>query len=342
MDNKRFVSIDIIKGIAMIMVILVHYQQNFEICKWFTFFRMGCPIFFVASGFGIMCLINKKYSGYLSKKNIGNFYFSRLKALAPGWYVAFIIIFAVNTITLFAFGSTLTFGSNRGAVSIIANLLFLQGLIPFCNNNVMPGGWYIGATAIFYALTPLILLAMRKFTNKRKLFFIVSSVFIIGIWFVLFYKSIGYFSFAVHYPEYLLGIMLYYDLSESMLKPSQIKMCLPIGLLSFVIAFVLDNSKLSFKTVLVAWITALATYLVLYYMISNESRKDEFSLPEKILSKFGENSYCIYLLHMFYAWTLIKLIGMIFTKFGLNIHTYVWFFVLIPIVLALSYFSGFV
>ena len=39
MENRRFFLIDIIKGIAMIMVIMVHYEQSFHICKWFQYLQ---------------------------------------------------------------------------------------------------------------------------------------------------------------------------------------------------------------------------------------------------------------------------------------------------------------
>lgn len=81
--NSHLRSIDIMKGIAMIMVILVHYEQSFNMCEWFYYLKMGCPIFFVCSGFGVMSLIKRKYSLLLENTNeLHLFYYSRFKALA--------------------------------------------------------------------------------------------------------------------------------------------------------------------------------------------------------------------------------------------------------------------
>lgn len=341
MQNKRIVSIDIIKGIAMIMVILYHYQQTIDVCKWFYYLRMGCPIFFVASGFAIMCLINNRYSGELDKKNVGKFYFSRFKALAPGWYLTIIIVYLVNTITLAVFKKTLNFGTNRSLISILCNFLFLNGLLPFCNNDVTAGGWYVGATALLYLLTPFILWANRIF-RSRRLFFVISSVLVVAIWAVLYirFNLIGYFSFAFHYPEYLLGVMLYFDLSESVLNYKQIKACLPLGLIVFACAYCIFYIDFSLNYYLSAWMTGLATYLVLYYMISNEANRNKNNLLRKVLASFGENSYCIFLLHAFYAWTLIQAVNIIAKRFGIDIHNYFCLFAFMPIVLALSYYSG--
>lgn len=352
MGSKRIKSIDIIKGIAMIMVIMVHYEQSFGICKWFHYFQMGCPMFFVASGFGIMCLINRKFEGCLKKNNVQQFYYSRFKALAPGWYAAFVIIFLSNTLSLLFFDRTLSFGQNRGVESIVCNLLFINGLLPFCNNNVMPGGWYIGTTAILYALTPLFLLVMSRFKNK-KVFFVITSFTGMVIWavfYILFKKafineSFSYYFFLVHYPEYLLGIMLYLDLSESLLKEKQVRLCMPLGVLIFAIAYLLFYLPVPFGNIFSAWMTALATYLILYHLISKELTFNKVekrqSLLGKILSGFGKNSYCIFLLHAFCAWTFVQFLEKILGKMGINIRNYCCFFVLIPVVLMLAYFIGY-
>ncbi|MCQ2451285.1 MAG: acyltransferase family protein, partial [Clostridia bacterium] len=84
-SKKRFKSIDFVKGIAMLMVILVHYEQMFNIAGFFACLQQGCAIFFVASGFGITSLINNKYGGSLRKDNVSKFYLSRVKALYAGW-----------------------------------------------------------------------------------------------------------------------------------------------------------------------------------------------------------------------------------------------------------------
>ena len=346
MDNRRLPSLDIIKGIAMIMVILVHYEQSFGLCSWFAYLQMGCPIFFVASGFNIMCLIHRQFGGCLNRQNIGAFYYSRYKALAPAWYLAFLIIFTANTIMLAMFGKPLSFGKNRGLLSIVCNLLFLHGFLPFCNNNVMPGGWYIGTTAILYMLTPFILTAIRKFSNRRR-FFLISSAAGMLLWVVLmcifrnsFSKAgFSYYFFPVHYPNYLLGVQLYFDISQSKLTKKQVRRCLPFGFMAYAAAVVLFFSSVPSKNVFSAWMTALATYLVLYFLLSNEQALRP-SIALRILSAFGRNSYPIYLLHAFWVWLFVPITGKILKQLDVDLYTIPSFLLLLPIVLTLSYFTG--
>ena len=344
--TRRYRSIDIIKGIAMIMVILVHYGQNYTlgVSKAFQYLQMGCPVFFVASGFGIMCLVNKKYDGTLNSGNIKQFFLSRLKALVPGWYVAFIIIFLVNTVLLLITGKTLSFGSNREPFSIICNLLFINGLLPFCNNNVMPGGWYIGTTVILYAITPLILKGLTEIHNRR-LFFILSSIIGMAIWTILYFifkdafteNGFGYFFFLIHYPEYLLGIMLYNDFSGNLLNDDQTSRCLPFGCISLVIAIVLFYSRLSFRSIPSAWMTALSTYFFLYFMLSYEQKHRDFKVG-RFLEKCGKNSYYIFLLHAFFAWSFVRVALKFLAKIGIS--TEVSFVLLIPCSVLLAYLAG--
>ena len=344
--QTRYASLDLIKGIAMIMVILVHYGQNYSIgiAKVCQYLQMGCPVFFVASGFGIMCLISNRYKGVLNRENTIHFYYSRFKALAPGVYISFIIIFIVNSFILYFRGKTLSLGSNRDLLSIICNLLFLNGLLPFCNNNVMPGGWYIGTTVILYVLTPLILKGLSRARNKR-VFFVISSLIGMVLWVVLYFtfrdsftnNGFGYFFFLVHYPEYLLGMMLYYDLSNHILQTAQINRCLLCGIGSFVIAVVLFYSGLLYGAILSAWMTALATYFVLYYMISNEKQVSKKTISKGLVN-FGRNSYCIFLLHAFLARPFVRISLKLLGNIGVS--QTISFFVLIPITLFLSYIAG--
>lgn len=351
MNIDRYQSIDIIKGIAMIMIILVHYGQNYQlkICEGMKYLQMGCPVFFVASGFGIMCLINKKFNGVINIENAKRFYITRFMAFAPGWYIAFIIIFLANTIAIHLIGKPFSFGVNRNAISIICNLLFIHGLLPFCNNDVMPGGWYIGTTIILYFLTPFFLKCMYKVNNRRR-FFVSSTIVGILLWIILYFvfkdsftrRNFSYYFFLIHYPEYMLGIMLYYDLSDKIINDTQLTKSLVLGIILLLFSVVFFYIPISFGLIISAWMTAIATYLILYYMLSYENKKGHIATCRKIriVEEYGKNSFYIYLLHAFFAWPLVSISIKAFGK--IRISEKVSFIVLLPCVLILSYIAGIV
>lgn len=352
--DKRYRAIDFMKGIAMIMVILVHYEQSFGLCHWFWYLQMGCAIFFLCSGFSIMSLINKKFNGVIDKTNIKAFYFSRIKALAPGWYFAIAIIFVINTVLIGISKNPLPFGTNRDVISIICNLLFLNGFLPFCNNNVVPGGWYIGTTVILYMLTPFILWLLKK-TRHRGLFFVISSMIDMAIWFVLAntlqeFWGMGdgytYFVFFVHYPSFLLGMLLY----ESVLRKEQSRKVairfLILGVFTLVIAVFFFYAgyygiSLPYGNILSSWATALYAYLFLKYLICKEKQSEEKSnFCSRFVCDFGQKSYGIFLLHAFYVWPFIKMVEQGFNYIGKSIINIWGFLTMIPIVIVFCYLTG--
>lgn len=345
---NRYCSIDIAKGIAMVMIILVHYAQNYQhsISRVFQYLQMGCPVFFVASGFGIMCHIKKRYNEEWSVDNTKKFYKSRFIALAPGWYVAFAMVFIVNTFVILIMGKPLIFGNNRSFISIICNLVFLHGLLPFCNNNVMPGGWYIGTTMILYLLTPMILRIMSKMRNRRY-FFAVSSIVGMTLWIILYISikesftqnGFGYYFFLIHYPEYLLGVMLYYDYTEQLYENKESRFLI-LGIGSLILAIILYYISNQFLTILSAWMTALSAYCFLYFALTNEGKEDKRSSCKvsEICEKYGRNSYYIYLIHAFIVWPLASVLKKLLERVGIS--TYLCFILLIPIIIYLSYVAG--
>ena len=172
-----------IKGIAMVMMILVHANQSFDPnVKLFTFFQMGCQMFFVVSGFCAAMSFERRLSNknYISATK--SFYVKKFESIAPAWYFMILIVYIVNTVLLKAIGHILVFGINREPIAILCNLLFVHGLVPRCNNNVMPGGWYIGTTMLLYLVTPAFVFAMSNLNaNWKKVFVIVSSTISVGL-----------------------------------------------------------------------------------------------------------------------------------------------------------------
>ena len=343
--NNRYRSVDMIKGIAMLMVILSHYGQCFDSweCLVFQFFRMGCSVFFVASGFSIMCLLSKSKYTELNANNYLRFMSSRVKAFAPGWYLGILIVFLANSLSLHINGNALSFGNNREGISILCNILFLHGFLPFCNSNVMPGGWYIGATMILYSITPLILVLIKPI-KKRWLTFIgltLISILLNLLLMVIFKESYTsndfyYYFFATHFPEYLLGLILYYDFIENKLTKNAYKLMI-LGLSVLVVAVIIFYLyPRSISQVLSAWITGIATYFILYFLLSNEKQKKTFSVTA--LVTIGRSSYYIYLLNAFFTFTFTKDALRILGEMGVASD---WsFVVLLPVVILLSVEAG--
>jgi len=144
----KYKSIDILRGIAILMVILAHSVQRFgELSKFFRYFsfgQMGCQVFFTISGFCCAISYVNSIRRHPNGGGISEFYKKRYLSLAPSYYVMILVTFILNTLTLAIWNRTIGFAENRNPLAILCNLLFIHGLLPFCNNNVMSGAWYVG------------------------------------------------------------------------------------------------------------------------------------------------------------------------------------------------------
>lgn len=81
-------SLDFLKGIAILMVIIVHTSQRVIMPQGYSNIAMleqlGCQIFFVISGFSLS-------SSLVHNHLLGCFYWNRFISIAPGCYIAIII-----------------------------------------------------------------------------------------------------------------------------------------------------------------------------------------------------------------------------------------------------------
>lgn len=354
--KKRIASIDIIKGIAMVMVILVHYNQSFRVANipLFRFCQMGCQVFFVASGFGIAISYINKIKYNTVRKATKDFYISRIEAIAPAWWIMMAVVYIINSVVIKISGHTLSFGSNRSLIGIICNALFLQGLVPFCNNNVMPGGWYIGTTMILYAFSPIIVFLFSKYPPVKVCVFtsVLSILSVMGLTYVAYrinpqYVSIavsnnsfGYFSFLTQYPAFSMGVLLYYS-SRYNKRGSSVAEFIIGCILMIGSALLFFNPFFLFSYTFCASLVGLSSYFILKAMIAFENKGIILKgIVAKLMILFGRDSLFVFLVHAFFAWPFVSVVKKVLSIVGVNGDSYIVFVLLFPVVLFLSYFSG--
>lgn len=146
--TMRVKWIDAAKGIAIIMVVVVHLAQALalkgalsQVC---SFGAMGVQLFFLMSAY--CCCMTWKPERF----NKG-YWWHKYKRLAP-WYVAGIAIYAAywwmtgDSEKLVAY----TVGN------ILANVAFVNDFIPSAQNSIVPGGWSISCIALFVFAFPIL------------------------------------------------------------------------------------------------------------------------------------------------------------------------------------------
>lgn len=218
MDGKGLdrESIDALKGIGILGIILVHYglcASNELISKIVSNGARGVQLMFVINGFLIFNSLSKIE---LNRKNIKIWLKHKFLRLVPlYWFSSILYLICFGTRGGYFTGSL----PKISLANIVTNLLFIHGFCPYYINAININ-WFMADLAIFYVLSPLLF----KFINSMEravvaLFIIVPVEFVLrnvvlnlsiikdyNIW----YAYVNLLSFPSEFPIMILGIVAYY------------------------------------------------------------------------------------------------------------------------------------
>ena len=173
----RLRLVDVFKGIAIMLIVFVHYSQYFNVGSFFEeiskFGQMGCQIFFLMNSFTLI-------RSYSKTNHISSFYLRRIKRIVPGYWTMIIVNYflMVLSVTIFNHNYFLT---STNFIDYIINVFLLNGLTPgLANNHVVLGGWYIGTSVIFYALFPFLYKIYFSISQSIRFWCFPAVVFILS------------------------------------------------------------------------------------------------------------------------------------------------------------------
>ena len=233
---------------------------------------------------------------------------------------------------------TIGFADNSNPLAVLLNVLFLHGLFPFCNNNVMAGGWYVGTIMLLYYIAPFIYRRLRHIKHYSLLpilSFVLALVFgailknLVGIADVTNNNSFYYYSVIVQLPCFLLGMILRINKRKNKKSLNVIS----VGILFVVISFLCFFYEVNeYRFIVAVTLIAYGAYYLLYFF---ENRKTSC----RIVEAFGKKSYYIYLVHFFFVWTMPAVLQEIF-----NIQRFIssdmLYMILLPIMIVGSYMAA--
>lgn len=341
-SNSKLKSLDILKGIAMIMIIIVH-TRHFTLKdmtgmrQLINYGQTGVELFFLISGIAL----NYSWNRFAAESNVSasfkqryvSFILSRYLRLAPGFLIILIINLFLNIIFIDFLGISPGFIMNRNPLGIIANILFFHGLCPQYINSVFPSGWYIGTTFILYAFFPILVLIFEKLYtfNKHSIILIPVLAFACNliITFLLsrinsdiFYpynNSFMYFSFINQLPVFSLGILLYFQEKDNFTRKIPLWLVLILTILSNFIAVkaFLHSDLLPLAFCVIPFLCGIAFYwlTVTFIHIEKSPVFDKIKSAKKtqlisaicvFLADCGKNSYGMYLTHGLFCFYAIK------------------------------------
>lgn len=294
MDANRLRSLDLLRGIAISMVVIFHaaifFQPKYSGFQFMGYGAHGVQLFFLISAV-TMCFMWAARGSESSK--VLKFYFRRFMRIAPIFWFAAIFYFAIKFFEGMA--------AEIGMSDFLLSLFFLQGFHPATNNVLVPGGWSIAVEMFFYVLFPFVFLWVK--TNVRCLVGFLVTYLLFNIFFTEIYKfadlsgawGVGKYEFKEYLyqsvwtqlPVFFMGIFAYRLLFLRDRSSLPLVMCC---FLLFLIATFFIKYFTSLEGRPFFWIVCLLLMLFLMLIVTMD-------IGSVVLQYIGRVSYSMYLFH---------------------------------------------
>lgn len=323
MEPKKFEYIDSLRGIAILLVILVHTGFNLENTMFYfplgvrnTIFycQYGVQLFFIVSAY---TLTLSYYSRIGEKNQTRNFFIRRYFRIAPMFYLAML----VNLFLREGF-------DDISLIRLFSSLTFTSTLFGEPNHDgYVPGGWTISVEFIFYALLPFLCLKIKNLNSS--LLFVLCSLVIVASY-QPFIDRIGmgeqlrisFFSIFYQIPVFALGILAYWLIND---KEKRIKASTFLLLAAVAAIFCYVTLPIYLTFAIAFFFLLIALYIKPYKLLTN-----------KILARIGLYSYSMYVIHfvIIYIMNKTRLCDMITVA---NLEISIINFILLYLVVAVSF-----
>lgn len=311
-EQGKLGYIDALRGIAILMVVLVHVAQNVPGLSWMMqavtiYGQMGVQLFFVASAYtlSLAAVQRRGEAGAL-----GAFYLRRFFRIAPLYYVAIALYAALHLTLPWAAAATNMPREGYTPGNIAANAFFVHGLVPSANNTIVPGGWSIGTEMLFYAVFPFLFALSEKFSrNRMRLAMLVAIGLALNLvlqWLLASptggpaNNSFSYFSLLNQLPVFLLGIAAFWSHRlDPDVPPDRLR---PVHWLGFALltgaTLLLWKSRWPMAFALIPTVAGLSFFCLLNAVRAARTHPGW-------LRAIGRVSYSMYVFHFLFAWLLL-------------------------------------
>lgn len=304
--NKiKYDFINVLKGIAILMVIAVHWNNFFHspnqiLSKIASYGSFGPQLFFIVGSF----LLWDKFSKQ-EHFDPGKFYLHKAKRLLPPYFLSLLLTIFIIEKNEFDF------------ISIITHFSLTNFLFPNHLNNILGVEWYVEDYIIFIALAPLLKKLIHSL-NTSFIFLIIGLIvsFIFNCFFVFNYNiGEGYnvdsyftvFAFPIQFPIIMLGILIYY-LREQYTNHSityfQIfKIFLFLIIFTTIVYVATRNLFIPVITISFLFGSYWGLVFIVFEKLYSLKHKTNSIINiivsfGKIFESFGKKSYGIYLIHI--------------------------------------------
>jgi len=222
----KLAYINAVRGIAILMVITLHVSRAAikSISPTFAYIcakgSYGVQLFFVASALTLFISYNNRSQKEGTETN-RNFFLRRFFRISPMYYLA-----ALTYGAIFYFLPRYNDGKPLVLWKMLANLFYVNGVLPGAINYVPPGGWSVGVEMLFYLCLPFLFVRIKNHKAAITWFVLLAAASVVlklVIRYVLIAHGINYqnpetwflyFWFPNQFPVFFLGFILYFVLQQ--------------------------------------------------------------------------------------------------------------------------------
>lgn len=308
---EKLEYIDVLRAIAILMVIFVHNSQTVkglsaQAKSISEYGQIGVQLFFVASAYTLCFSQTKRIQ---EKHQLKSFFVRRFFRIAPLYYFAIAWYFLTDPVNNIL--KIINVTPHYEFINVLANVFFLHGFVPFANNNIVPGGWSIGAEMAFYALFPTLFRLFSWAHSKWGMLplyglIIISILFNITVQVVIGrFLSVELISDPFIYrnlinqlPVFLLGMTIFFhhQYNHGLQVPIVAQSIIFAGLTLFLELLFDDKQPWILVTVTVC---SGISFIVLLNILK------ELNYSNKMLEEIGKVSYSMYIFHFGFVWFLV-------------------------------------
>ena len=318
--------IDFGRGIAILLVIMVHTGQEYSNSKYLKSIiergDMGVMLFFILSSITLFNSFENRFEKDGINRNKA-FFIRRIFRIAPVYYLS-IIFWTLLAISSNGFSSVSYW-------KVIVNILFLNSIILPAIDYIPPGGWSIGTEMIFYSTVPFLFnyaKSIRKAIYLLIFSIIISNLFnyfdqyLISNFTKYNYNNLRgwyfYFWFPNQFPVFCFGIVCYNLFKSKSNFVSNLKFLFIIISITLFILLTQVSFSLSYP---MYFFQAEYLYSFVFCLFIFGIR--QYSFSDKISSIFlqiGKYSFSMYTLHFIFL--MIGHYAFVRLKFKINFYSY--------------------
>lgn len=293
---KYRIELDVLRALAIILVICYHLEVQFFNFVIFRGGFLGVDIFFVISGYLISSIIKTEIIN--NQFNFNDFIERRLRRIIPVFLLAVLISLPLGYFFIMPSEMVDLAKSAISSSFLLSNYYFHFSLSSYANLSSflkpLIHTWSLSVEGQFYLAYCLIIFLINNFLKKKLLIiftiiFIIS--FIIAIWASYNHPGINFYSSPSRFWEFILGALIPYIKIKDNINNKIRQLIVYLSLLLIIISsFYIDiNDKHpGFITLLIILPTTLLIIL---------SKNNYKIFKSKFLAFIGKISFSIYIWH---------------------------------------------